>query len=478
MIRRFPGDTIVNAAGQWGRDTGLNTWKIVSTNSNLCFSQPGNVEECEQMSVPRMKCVLSRIFLSFFALSLSVLGMSTALAQEKSSKPESLNFYTTPEWAQYVEPALAEFTKQHGIEVVVTVVPYDQLFTQLTSSILGGQTIDVMELDPAWIPELASQGMVLALDDRVSAADLAQYLPGSTDLMTWDGHLMGLPLVAGMPYFFYNSRMLEELDGTEVPTTWADVEKVSRAAMDAGLADHGIFLGLAPLEGLMVYFDVFLKLHGGQWLSGDGKQFVFNSEAGVQAAEYMKHLIDSGVVPRASLETADRDSLNTFLAGRAPFHFNWSFTFGVMRDPARSTVADVVKSALVPGIKARSYSSLGGGGYSVATTTTSEQWAVELAKFATTGQAARNMLNGRGSDIAWAPLYNDQAIFTKLPLLATYVKQVEYGGLRPQLSWYTEFRDNMVLPELHAALLDQLDAKAALDNAQRKAQERLDKAGR
>jgi multiple sugar transport system substrate-binding protein len=433
------------------------------------------VMEAKRMSNRNMARNLSRTFLGLIALNFSILGIAAAFAAEPA-KPDSLKFYTTPEWAKYVEPALGEFTSKHGIKINVTVVPYDHMFNQLTSSILGGQTIDVMEVDPAWIPELASQNMVLALDNQVTKEDLAQYLPGSTDLMTWDKHLMGLPLVAGMPYFFYNSKILEEIKA-DVPKTWTDVERVSKAAVDAKLADHGILLGLAPLEGLMVYFDVFLKLEGGKWISDDGKEFVFNSDAGVRAVEYMKHLIDSGVVPRASLETADRDSLTSFLAGRAPFHFNWSFTFGVMRDPTKSTVADVVKSALVPGIKAMSYTSLGGGGYAVAATTASQYWAAELVKFATTGQAARNMLNGRGSDIAWAPLYEDRSVFTKLPLLATYVEQVKYGGLRPQLSWYGEFRDNMVLPELHAALLGQIDAKTALDNAQRKAQDHLAKSG-
>lgn len=214
------------------------------------------------------RSVLSTLF-GACAFGAAAFGISAALAQDVPEKPASLNFYTTPEWARNVEPALAAFTTEHGIPVNVTVVPYDQLFTQLTTSILGGQQIDVMELDPAWIPELASQGMVVALDGQVSADDLAVYLPGSTDLMKWDGELMGLPLVAGMPYFFYNTRMLADL-GAEIPTTWADVEAVSKAAVDGGKADHGIFLGLAPLEGLMVYYDVFLKLEGGDWLSEDG----------------------------------------------------------------------------------------------------------------------------------------------------------------------------------------------------------------
>lgn len=418
----------------------------------------------------------SKTIIGVASTLLLALTGSLASAQE-ADKPNSLTLFTTPEWAQYVEPSLAEFTQQHGIAVEVTVVPYDQMFNQLTSAILGGQTVDVMELDPAWIPELAAQGMVAPLDDVITTDTLEAYLPGSVDLMRWDEQLFGLPLVAGFPYFFYNEDMLEQIEVSAVPKTWAEVEEVSRKAMDAGLADHGIFLGLAPLEGLMVYFDVFLKLYGGDWLNEDRTEWVFNSEAGVEALTYMKHLIDTGVVPRAALETADRDSTTTFLAGRAPFHFNWSFTYGLMQDPSNSKVVESARPALVPGINEPSYTSMGGGGYAVSVTSQSTEWAAELTKFLTSGQAATNMLEGRGSDIAWAPLYEDQEIFERMPLLEVYVEQVPYGGLRPQLTWYTEFRDNMFLPDIHNALLGQQDIQEALDAAQRKAQERLQRDG-
>lgn len=415
------------------------------------------------------------VLMSVLTLSLAFIGQ-LAVAQT-ADKPDTLTLFTTPEWAQYVEPSLTEFTEQHGIEIEVTVVPYDQMFNQLTSSILGGQTVDVMELDPAWIPELAAQGMVAPLDDVIATETLDAYLPGSVDLMRWDEQLFGLPLVAGFPYFFYNDEMLEELEISEPPTTWAEVEEISQQAVDAGLADHGIFLGLAPLEGLMVYFDVFLKLQGGEWLNEDRTEWVFNSEAGVEALTYMKHLIDTDVVPRAALETADRDSTTTFLAGRAPFHFNWSFTYSLMQDAASSKVVESARPALVPGLQETSYTSMGGGGYAISLTSQSTEWAAELTKFLTSGQAAENMLEGRGSDIAWAPLYDDQKIFERMPLLDVYVKQVPYGGLRPQLTWYTEFRDNMFLPDIHNALLGQIEIQEALDAAQRKAQERLQRDG-
>lgn len=395
------------------------------------------------------------------------------------AKPTELELVTTPEWARSVEPTLAAFTAQHGIRVKVTVIPYDQLFNQLTTTIIGGQTVDVMELDPAWLAEMNKQGMVIPLNDRVSEADLAEYLPASVDLMSVDGTLVGLPMVAGIPYFFYNAPMLQNLGFLQPPSTWAEVETISQAAVRAGVADHGIFLGLAPLEGFMVYFDVFLKLQGGDWMNADKSQWTFNNAQGVAALTYLKHLIDSGVVPRAALETPDRESLNTFLAGRAPFHFNWGFTYGLMTDTSRSQVAEAVRGALVPGIVARSYTTMGGGGYAVAKTTRSERWALELAKWLTTGDAPRAMLAGRGSDMAWAELYEDRSVFDRHPLLRTYVDQLQYAGVRPSayLTWYSEFRDNIFMPLAHRALLGQIGIQDALNQAQQQASARLQQVG-
>jgi multiple sugar transport system substrate-binding protein len=193
----------------------------------------------------------------------------------------------------------------------------------------------------------------------------------------------------------------------------------------------------------------------------------------------MKRLIDTGVVPRAALETPDRESMTTFLAGNAPFHFNWSFTYGMMRDPAQSQITDSVRSMLVPGIVKRTYSSLGGGGYAVAKTTENTEWAIELGKWLTTGDAPRAMLDQRGADMSWVHLYDDDSIYDEYPLLKTYVEQMEIAGIRPNnvLTWYSDFRDNMFLPPVHRALLGQGGIKEALDQAKNEAQKRLDQDG-
>ncbi|MFN2362990.1 MAG: hypothetical protein ABR596_01740, partial [Halarsenatibacteraceae bacterium] len=56
---------------------------------------------------------------------------------------------------------------------------------------------------------------------------------------------------------------------------------------------------------------------------------------------------------------------------------------------------------------------------------------------------------------------------------------IEYGGLRPSdnLTWYSEFRNNIFTPAMHRALLGEQDVEEALDQAQEEAQELLESRG-
>ncbi len=55
------------------------------------------------------------VLMSVLTLSLAFIGQ-LAVAQT-ADKPDTLTLFTTPEWAQYVEPSLTEFTEQHGIDL-------------------------------------------------------------------------------------------------------------------------------------------------------------------------------------------------------------------------------------------------------------------------------------------------------------------------------------------------------------------------
>jgi len=418
------------------------------------------------------------------------LAASSALGQAMPEKPEVLNIIALDIDVVQFGDAVAQFEHDHGIQVEWLEFPYGQLWSQITTSITAGTTIDLYMMSNSWHAELGGLGMAIPLNDLATEEELealtAKYFPVTVEFLTsHDGKLWGLPGTAASVSFFYNRTMLEELGYTEPPATFDEMLAIGREAMDAGLASYAFFPGwLAGHEDGMVQFDVMLKLFGGEWMNEDRSEFIFNDEAGVNALTYMKEILDEGLVPRAALETSDWDNFHFFLAGDQPFEVNWNFVWGRATDPEQSSIVDDVAAAPIPGIVRETYSVLGGGGYAISPTSRSPEWAFELLKYMMSETGIKGVMSEQGgAEGTIAALYEPPAIdefpSDEYPLVDTFKAQMEYAGLRPShfLTWYSEFRNNIFTPALHRALLGQQTPEEALNQAQQEAQAMLEREG-
>lgn len=423
-----------------------------------------------------------RVFV--FAAALALLAPVAVFAGGAAEDEEvsELGMFLDPEREELAIPAIEAFEEDFGVTVNSVTVPYDNVFDQMSAQIAGGAELDVVFMSNSWHAEMGAAGFLLPLDDYLTDEDLANYVDAGLEMMTSGGTLWGLPAQPAILYFYYNADMLSELGYDAPPASWEEVERISIEAMEAGLADHGLNVGMAPLEGLMVYYDSFLKQFGGQWINDDQTEWVFNSEEAIAAGEFMREMIEKGVFNPGGLETPDRDTMSSFLAGRAPFHWNWTFAWREFLNPEISTVVDAVTPALVPAVEAgtgETYTVMGGGGFAIASTTRNPEMAVELLKYITGPIAAEYIIEAFGSEAGWAPALEDPALQDRFPLLRVYEEQVQYGGYRPSdyLTWYSEFRDNMFLPRFHDALSGNRSMRDALNAAQEEAQARLESEG-
>jgi len=401
----------------------------------------------------------------------------------EADKPDELLILSTDTGPTYSSRATDAFSEEYGIDVEWQVVPYDDFFTQLTTMISGGVPVDVFWMGNSWHAELGEMGMAIPLEDYYSEEEYNQvtdkFFPASVEKMSSHDKTWGLPIITSPYYFFYNEEMLAELGYDSGPETWNEVIEISEEAMDAGLADYGLVLGWQVGEALMAHFDNFLKLHGGQWINEDHTEFTFNSDEGIEALEFMVELIERGVVSESSLEIGDWDSPYSFLAGNTPFEMNWGVAYSMINDPDESEVKDKARSILVPGIgENRSYSTVGGGGWSVGATTRSQEWAFKLAEYATNEMAARDVLDDKHAeativDVVESPEFDDDEF------MQIYQEQLNYTGFRPAdfLTWYSYFRDEILAPNIHDALHGNLTPEEALNEAFEEAQERLEAEG-
>ncbi|MFN2340119.1 MAG: sugar ABC transporter substrate-binding protein [Halanaerobium sp.] len=404
-------------------------------------------------------------------------------------KPEKLSIIALDIDVDQFGEAVEVFEEEHGIEVEWLSFPYGDLWSQITTSIQGGQTVDLYMMSNSWHPELGSLGMAVPLGDIVSQERLDEinerYFDITVEFLSSHGEQWALPGTASSVTFFYNDTMLKELGYDSPPETWDQMLQISREAIDQGLADYGFFPGyLSGHEDGMVQFDVMLKLHDGEWMNEDMTEFTFNSEAGVEALTLMKSMLDEGIIPRAALEQSDWDNMHYFLAGNTPFEINWNFVHGMANNPDQSEIVDDFKVGHIPGIERDTYTVLGGGGYAISPTTRSEEWSFELLEYMHRAKGAVGVMKEQGGgEGTIVEVYENAADYgmtvEEYPMLEIFQEQLEYGGLRPSdnLSWYSEFRDNIFTPAMHRALLGEQDPEEALDQAYQEAQEMLDNRG-
>ncbi len=83
-------------------------------------------------------------------------------------KPETLNIIALDIDVDQFGEGVANFEEEYGIEVEWMEFPYGDLWSQITTSIQGGQTIDLYMMSNSWHPELGALGMAMPLGDIVS----------------------------------------------------------------------------------------------------------------------------------------------------------------------------------------------------------------------------------------------------------------------------------------------------------------------
>lgn len=235
-----------------------------------------------------------------------------------------------------IQGLVDQFNAEHpDIQVENVFFGWGELLPRLQTAAAGGASPDIAAVDMAWMPLLANSGKALALDSRIEAAgvDLEDFYPALLNVNRYNDQLFGLPVSTNNLELFINHDLFTAvgLDPAAPPTTWDELAAAAEACADADNGVVGMELYTQPGEGLTWQYQVYLWQSGGAFLTEDNTAAAFNSEAGVQALNYWKSLIDSGasaLVPWGLFEQGkacmrmDGSWMVSGLAEQAPFE--WS----------------------------------------------------------------------------------------------------------------------------------------------------------
>ena len=237
---------------------------------------------------------------------------------------------------------------------------------RLQQSIATGTVdFDIIEMGAPFEGDVLGKGLASEMPDwvkdQIDMDDYVDYLKAPVG--TWDGKTYRISIDGDCHTFSYRTDYFGEgaIGGAEVPTTWQEVNQVSKDLIGkedplTGLPAHGY---LDPLKGWGGFGFYFLENRASAyakhpnspaWLfEPDTMKPMVNNPAWVQAIQDVMDLIDAGAYPADQINAdPGTTAFQQFLAGTGSMLMWWGDVGSNARTSDTSVVGDVVGFGVNP----------------------------------------------------------------------------------------------------------------------------------
>jgi multiple sugar transport system substrate-binding protein len=306
-------------------------------------------------------------------------------------------------------------------------------------------SIDIMSLDPPFIPEFAQADFLAPVPDDVAARVTEDVVKSAIEGSTWDGKLVAVPFWANTQLLWYRKSVAEAagLDMTQ-PVTW---DQLIAAAQDQ---DKLLGVQGARAESLTVWFNALIESAGGSIIAEnstdpDKIQLGLTSDAGVRATEVMRDVSHSGHGGPA-LSTASEDTTATGFEGPdAGFQVNYPFVWSralaaVKAGTLDQSVPDDYGWALYPRVDADTPSAppLGGINLGVSAFSRHVDEAFQATECITSDANQAEYMVTNGNPASSAAAYDDPKVKQDYPMADTIRESLAAAAPRPLSPYYSE----------------------------------------
>lgn len=410
--------------------------------------------------------------------AVSVLALATAMASPYDKYKGTTLVVNFPAHPHYdaVEKVLPDFTKETGIKVEVDKLQYMRMHDkQVLEMSKPAGDYDLISYVIMWKGEYVSKGLLAPLAPFFLNASLADpdydpedilkayiepvgivggkkgYLTGVT------GALYGVPFGSETSVLGYRKDIFEK-HKLKVPETYdelmalvckfKELEPGMSGLTSRGSAGHQVghawLLHLNPLGGTV--FD-------------DHWKPVYDSPAGIKAAEYLKKILECG--PEGGNAFGFDEMKNAFLQGKSALYLDSVSIAGEAEDPAKSKIAGKIGWAPHPKGVIRA-SQTGGFGIAIPNNSKNKEAAFLLMQWLTNKSTDKKIALAGGSPSRMST-YTDpemQKKYAHYPVFAEAMKTAAHDW-RPLIAEWGELN----APTLGVALSDAMTGKKPIPQA-------------
>ncbi|MEI4272686.1 extracellular solute-binding protein [Klenkia sp. LSe6-5] len=360
-----------------------------------------------------------------------------------------LNWYTNPDSggqaeiaARCTEAAEGRYTISTSVLPREASAQREQLVRRLAAN---DSSIDIMSLDPPFIPEFAQAGFLAPVPGDVAERVTEDVVESAVEGSTWDGELVTVPFWANTQLLWYRTSVAEAagLDMSQ-PVTW---DQIIQAAQD-----QDVLIGVQGIraEALTVWFNALIESAGGSIIAENSTdpeqiQLGLTSEAGIRAAEVMRDISTSGQVGPA-LSTANEDSTATgFESDQGGFMVNYPFVYprglaAVEAGTLDQATVDDYAATVYPQVDAGTESAPPYGGINLGVGAFSEHpdLAYEATECITTTENQSYYFTTNGNPASDSTVYEDPEVLEAFPQAPVILQSLQQAAPRPQTPYYSE----------------------------------------
>ncbi len=383
------------------------------------------------------------------AAALLVTAGTLAACGGDSGGASTLTWYINPDAGGQAEIAARCSEASGGRYTIETsTLPRDassqreQLIRRLAAN---DSSIDLMSLDPPFIPEFAEAGFLAPVPEDVAERVSEGVVQSAIDGSTWNDELVTVPFWANTQVLWYRKSVAEAagLDMTQ-PVTW---EQIVEAAESQGklVGAQG-----ARAESLTVWFNALIESAGGSIIaenSDDPEQITLGLDTpeGERAAEIMRLVADSDAAG-AAFSTSNEDTSATGLESEdGGFNVNYPFVYTRALSAAEAGTLDAsvpedYAAAIYPRVDEDTEAAppYGGINLGVGAFADSPELAYEAAECIVEDENQAFYFIDSGNPPSATSAFDDEEVLETFPMAPVIRESLELAAPRPQTPYYNE----------------------------------------
>lgn len=223
-------------------------------------------------------------------------------------------------YAANYDPVYKQCAKTVGAQVKINHVAGAGLISKVLQQASSRTLPDVLMLDNPDVQQIAASGALSDLGDYGLDAD--DDVPGVKGANTYEGKLYGLQPVTNSIALYYNKKLLADA-GVQPPKTWDEL-KAAAKKLTSGSTYGFAMSNINTYEGTWQFLPFF-------WSNGGDEKDIATPEA-AQALQLVEDLQNDGSMSKSSINWAQADVNNQFIAGKAAMMINGPWQLPALKE--------------------------------------------------------------------------------------------------------------------------------------------------